>query len=140
MTRFMRLLPLLFGMLAGLSPAHALNVNVTSFTLDNGMQVVVVPDRRAPVVTHMVWYKAGAADEPPGKAGVAHRNDRMDLSFSLVLLPGHDPLECLHDVRKERHNRALAVVADIANKAAGQSNAHLISVLHVDGAHQVVDE
>ena len=72
MTRFMRLLPLLFGMLAGLSPAHALNVNVTSFTLDNGMQVVVVPDRRAPVVTHMVWYKAGAADEPPGKAGVAH--------------------------------------------------------------------
>jgi zinc protease len=33
---------------------------------------VVIPDRRAPVVTHMVWYKAGAADEPAGKAGIAH--------------------------------------------------------------------
>ena len=45
---------------------------ITSFTLDNGMQVVVIPDRRAPVVTHMVWYKAGAADERPGKSGIAH--------------------------------------------------------------------
>jgi zinc protease len=34
--------------------------------------VVVVPDRRAPVVTHMVWYKVGAADETPGKSGLAH--------------------------------------------------------------------
>lgn len=44
----------------------------SSFTLDNGMQVVVVPDHRAPVVTHMVWYKVGAADEAPGKSGIAH--------------------------------------------------------------------
>jgi zinc protease len=40
--------------------------------LDNGMEVVVVPDRRAPVVTHMVWYRVGAADEPQGKSGIAH--------------------------------------------------------------------
>lgn len=46
--------------------------NVTSFTLDNGMQGVVIEDNRAPVVTHMVWYKVGAADEPPGKSGIAH--------------------------------------------------------------------
>ncbi len=45
---------------------------VTSFMLDNGLQVVVIPDRRAPVVTHMVWYKAGAADEPRGASGIAH--------------------------------------------------------------------
>ena len=44
----------------------------TEFTLSNGMQVVVVPDHRAPVVTHMVWYRVGAADEPPGVSGVAH--------------------------------------------------------------------
>jgi zinc protease len=44
----------------------------TSFMLDNGMQVVVIPDRRAPVVTHMVWYKVGGADEEPGKSGIAH--------------------------------------------------------------------
>ncbi|MFN7054140.1 M16 family metallopeptidase [Hyphomonas sp.] len=44
----------------------------STFTLDNGMQVVVVPDRRAPVVTHMVWYRVGAVDEAPGKSGIAH--------------------------------------------------------------------
>ncbi|UCH73477.1 MAG: insulinase family protein [Rhodospirillales bacterium] len=43
-----------------------------SFTLDNGMQVVVVSNHRAPVVTHMVWYRVGAMDEPPGRTGVAH--------------------------------------------------------------------
>ncbi|MFZ0607252.1 MAG: pitrilysin family protein, partial [Xanthobacteraceae bacterium] len=45
---------------------------VASFTLSNGLQVVVVQDHRAPVVTHMVWYKVGAADETPGKSGLAH--------------------------------------------------------------------
>lgn len=45
---------------------------VSDFRLDNGMQVVVIPDHRAPIVTHMVWYKAGSADEPPGKSGIAH--------------------------------------------------------------------
>jgi zinc protease len=53
-------------------PARALNIEVARFTLGNGMQVVVIPDRRAPVVTQMVWYKVGAADEPQGKAGIAH--------------------------------------------------------------------
>lgn len=43
-----------------------------TFTLANGLQVVVVTNRRAPVVLHMMWYKAGAADEPPGKSGIAH--------------------------------------------------------------------
>ena len=46
--------------------------NATTFTLDNGMEVVVIPDHRAPVVTHMVWYRAGAADELPGESGIAH--------------------------------------------------------------------
>ena len=46
--------------------------NLESFTLDNGLQVVVIPDRRAPVVTHMIWYKVGSADEPEGQSGVAH--------------------------------------------------------------------
>ncbi|WP_430516875.1 M16 family metallopeptidase [Bradyrhizobium yuanmingense] len=43
-----------------------------SFTLSNGMQVVVIPDRRTPVVTEMIWYKVGSADETPGKSGLAH--------------------------------------------------------------------
>jgi zinc protease len=45
---------------------------VSHFVLDNGLEVVVIPDHRAPVVTHMVWYKVGSADETPGKSGLAH--------------------------------------------------------------------
>jgi len=45
---------------------------VSHFTLANGMEVVVIPDHRAPIVTHMVWYKIGSADEPAGKSGIAH--------------------------------------------------------------------
>ena len=46
--------------------------HVANFTLSNGLDVVVIPDHRAPVVTHMVWYRNGAADDPPGKSGIAH--------------------------------------------------------------------
>ncbi|MEM6741077.1 MAG: pitrilysin family protein [Pseudomonadota bacterium] len=57
-------------MFVALLPARA--ADVTGFTLDNGMEVVVIEDTRAPVAVHMVWYKVGAADEPPGKSGIAH--------------------------------------------------------------------
>lgn len=53
-------------------PVSVFAPNAKSFTLQNGMQVVVLPDRRLGVVTHMVWYKVGAADEPKGKSGIAH--------------------------------------------------------------------
>lgn len=43
-----------------------------TFTLGNGLQVVVIPDHRTPVVTQMIWYKVGSADETPGKSGLAH--------------------------------------------------------------------
>lgn len=46
--------------------------DVTSFELDNGMEVVVIANDRAPLVVHMVWYRVGAADEPPGVSGIAH--------------------------------------------------------------------
>ncbi|MEM6676400.1 MAG: pitrilysin family protein [Pseudomonadota bacterium] len=46
--------------------------DVATFTLENGMQAVVIEDHRVPVVTHMVWYRTGAADEPWGKSGIAH--------------------------------------------------------------------
>ncbi len=45
---------------------------VTAFQLENGLDVVVIEDHRAPVVTHMMWYRAGSADEMPGKSGIAH--------------------------------------------------------------------
>lgn len=52
--------------------AQTIDRRASEFTLSNGMQVVVVPDHRAPVVTHMVWYRVGAADELPGDSGIAH--------------------------------------------------------------------
>jgi zinc protease len=52
-------------------PAQA-QPRASEFKLSNGMDVVVIPDHRAPVVTHMVWYKVGAADEPKGHSGIAH--------------------------------------------------------------------
>ncbi len=61
---------------------------VTSDTLDNGMQVVVIPDTRAPVVTHMVWYKVGAADEPPGQSGIAHFLEHLMFKGTETLAPG----------------------------------------------------
>ena len=54
------------------APAGAGVFNPETFTLANGMQVVVVPNHRAPVVVHMVWYRVGAADDPVGKSGLAH--------------------------------------------------------------------
>lgn len=53
-------------------PASLRAEGVTSFTLDNGLEAVVIEDHRAPVVVHMVWYRVGSADEPPGRSGIAH--------------------------------------------------------------------
>jgi zinc protease len=50
----------------------AAGLDVSHFTLGNGLEVVVIPDHRTPVVTHMVWYKVGSADETAGKSGLAH--------------------------------------------------------------------
>ena len=70
--RILLLLISLLALHAAPGAARAQVFEPTSFFLDNGMQVVVVENRRAPIVTHMVWYRAGAADEPPGKSGIAH--------------------------------------------------------------------
>lgn len=56
--------------------------------LANGLQVIVLPDHRAPVVTHMVWYFAGAADEPPGKSGIAHFLEHLMFRGTSTIAPG----------------------------------------------------
>src|ERR1700723_334800 len=71
------------ALLAALLPALAVSTSTlaqttvttappATFTLGNGLQVVVIPDHRTPVVTQMIWYKVGSADETPGKSGLAH--------------------------------------------------------------------
>ena len=62
---------LLFAAVA-VTPAAAQRFNAESFTLGNGLQVIVLPNHRVPAVTQMVWYKTGAADDPRGKSGIAH--------------------------------------------------------------------
>lgn len=56
--------------------------------LDNGLEIVVIPDHRAPVVTHMVWYRVGAADEPEGKSGIAHLLEHLMFKGTKTLGPG----------------------------------------------------
>jgi zinc protease len=62
--------------------------NPETFTLPNGLQVVVVTNRRAPVVLHMVWYKVGSADEPAGKSGIAHFLEHLMFKGTRTLQPG----------------------------------------------------
>lgn len=53
--------------------------SATDFILANGMQVIVIPDHRAPIVTHMIWYRAGSADAPKDFSGIARLV--QDLTF-----------------------------------------------------------
>jgi zinc protease len=64
-------------LLALLSSARAQDAKIFQFALQNGMQVVVVPDHRAPIVTHMLWYRVGSVDDPPGLSGMAHFFEHM---------------------------------------------------------------
>ena len=88
--------------------ALAKTFNAETFTLDNGMQVVVIPNHRAPVVSHMVWYKFGGADEKPGQSGVAHFLEHLmfkgtpkvpESQFSLIVkkLGGNENAFTTHD-------------------------------------------
>lgn len=65
------------GLLAAVSAGQAVAQDAgewkpESFKLANGMTAVVLPDHRAPVVTHVIWYRVGSADEAAGKSGLAH--------------------------------------------------------------------
>jgi zinc protease len=63
-------------------------VRPETFTLRNGLQVVVITDRRAPVVTHMVWYRVGSADEPRGYSGIAHFFEHLMFKGTRQIAPG----------------------------------------------------
>lgn len=80
--------------------------SATQFKLSNGMEVVVIPDHRAPIVTHMVWYKAGSADDPLGFSGVACLVEHLtfksmdrtaDISRTIARLGGRQNAFCTKD-------------------------------------------
>lgn len=103
---------------------------ITEFKLDNGMQVVVIPDTRSPVVTHMVWYKVGAADEPKGVSGIAHFLEHLMFKstenipsgeFSKIVsrlggqdnaFTGHDVTSYFQRISKDRLRRVMEMEAD----------------------------
>lgn len=61
---------------------------VDYFRLDNGLDVVVIPNHRAPVVSHMIWYRTGAADETAGKSGLAHFLEHLMFKGTEKIGPG----------------------------------------------------
>lgn len=69
-------------------PAAAQKFDVESFTLGNGMQVVVLPNHRVPAVTQTVWYRIGAADDPRGKSGLAHFLEHLMFKGTETIAPG----------------------------------------------------
>jgi zinc protease len=73
---------------AGICAGPALADQVSTFTLDNGLELVVIEDHRAPVVTQMVWYRIGAADEAPGNSGIAHFFEHLMFQGTDDLAPG----------------------------------------------------
>ena len=83
-----RLARVLATLALSFTPLVAFADNLTAFTLDNGMEVVVLEDHRAPVVVHMVWYKVGAADEAPGVSGIAHYLEHLMFKGTDNLAPG----------------------------------------------------
>ena len=103
---------------------------VSQFKLANGMQVVVVPDNRAPVVTHMVWYRVGAADEKRGVSGIAHFLEHLMFKstekipvgeFSKIVsrlggndnaFTGHDATAYFQRVAKDRLKTVMSMEAD----------------------------
>jgi zinc protease len=68
--------------------AQAQIFNPETITLSNGLQVVAISNPRAPIVTHMVWYKIGAADEKPGKSGIAHFLEHLMFKGTKEVAPG----------------------------------------------------
>ncbi|HVX36117.1 MAG TPA: pitrilysin family protein [Hyphomicrobium sp.] len=131
-TRFRFLTILALSMLALTPEAFAADsaTRATEFKLANGMDVVVIPDHRSPVVTHMVWYRVGSADEVRGKSGIAHflehlmfkSTDKIPVGeFSKIVsrlggqdnaFTGHDTTAYFQHVAKDRLGKMMEMEAD----------------------------
>ncbi len=131
LSRFSFLILGLLMLAASTLDVHANNATrASTFKLSNGMQVVVVPDHRAPVVTHMVWYRVGAADEPRGVSGIAHflehlmfkSTDKIPMGeFSKIVsrlggqdnaFTGNDATAYFQRIAKERLGTVMEMEAD----------------------------
>ncbi len=116
--------------LLGLAAPASAQIKASQYTLKNGMRVVVIPDHRAPVVTHMVWYRVGGTDDPPGLSGAAHFFEHLmfkgtktvpngELSKTVARNGGQDNAFTTHDytaffqrIAKERLPLMMTLEAD----------------------------
>jgi zinc protease len=114
------------------APANPRQVgnNTFQFALANGMQVLVIPDHRAPVATQMLWFRVGAVDDPPGISGLAHFFEHMmfrgtkaypDDAFSQIIAKNggetnaftdHDYTAFYEQIAKDRLPLAMKLEAD----------------------------
>jgi zinc protease len=128
---------------AAVGPSHAQDTKVFQFALQNGMQVVVVPDHRAPIVTQMLWYRVGADDDPPGLGGMAHFFEHM-MFRGTASVPGdefaqtvarnggvenafttHDYTAFYEQIARDRLQRMMALDADrMVNLDLSDPNVH----------------
>ncbi|MEZ0260980.1 MAG: M16 family metallopeptidase [Alphaproteobacteria bacterium] len=131
--------------------AAAKTFNAETFTLENGMQVVVIPNHRAPVVTHMVWYKFGAADEKPGESGVAHFLEHLlfkgtpkvpdgQLSLTVKKLGGNDNAFTTHDYTAYYQSIARAHLEKVMEMEADRMKNVQLSEEQVASERQVIIE
>ena len=110
---------LLLGLGVGLfvSETQAKMFDISEFRLKNGLQVLVVPNPKAPIVKHMVWYKSGSVDEPRGKSGTAHLLEHLMFRGTSKIKDG--------------------VFNDVINQNGGESNA--FTSLDYTAYHQFLD-
>jgi zinc protease len=132
---------MLLACLAAAPTRAATSPQIFQFALQNGMQVLVIPDHRAPVVTQMLWFKVGAVDDPPGISGLAHFFEHM-MFRGTKTLPGdgyattiaknggednafttHDYTAFFEQIAKDRLPLAMSLEADrLANLDLSDAN------------------
>ncbi len=133
------------------APAQAKMFAVDSFYLDNGLQVVVIENHRAPVVSHMIWYKFGAADEPPGKSGIAHFLEHLmfkgtpsfpgnSLTTTVKKLGGNDNAFTSHDFTAYYQNISRAHLPKVMEMEADRMTNLRLTPAVVASERQVVIE
>lgn len=132
-------------------PAAAKTFAAETFTLANGLQVVVIPNHRAPVVTHMVWYKFGAADERQGKSGIAHFLEHLmfkgtekvpDGQFSLRVkkMGGQDNAFTTHDYTAYYQNISLERLPQVMEMEADRMENLVLKESQIAPEREVIIE
>jgi zinc protease len=122
-----------------------------SFTLSNGLRVVVIPNHRAPVVTHMVWYKVGGADEMFGRTGLAHFLEHLmfkgsehvppgELSKRVRAMGGEDNAFTTQDYTAFFQNIAASRLKDVMEMESDRMKSILVPPDHFASEKQVVLE